>query len=149
MEIKTQRWVEQQVQWFIGLCKETGMKVTPQRVAIYRELAATDEHPSAEAIFNKIKTYFPNVSLTTVYRTLETFEGRGVISVVNTLYNAARWDAKTEQHNHLVCVSCKKVEDLYDDTSVNLELDNKKGFRVLGYNLLINGICKECQEMRS
>ena len=58
MKISSQE-VERRVSDFIGKSKELGLKVTPQRTAIYRELAKTDQHPSTEAIFKNIKDYFP------------------------------------------------------------------------------------------
>ena len=117
-------YIEELTDNFIKRCKEVGMKVTPQRVAIYRELASSDQHPSAEMIYQRIKKYYPNVSLTTIYRTLETFENLGIVFVVNVLYDAARYDANLEPHHHVVCVKCRKVEDFYDDSHENLRISN-------------------------
>jgi Fur family peroxide stress response transcriptional regulator len=143
--------VEKRVNDFIRRSKELGIKITPQRVAIYRELANTNEHPSAEAVYKKIKNYYPNISLTTIYRTLETFEKLRLVSVVNILYNAARYDANLEPHHHLVCVVCKKVEDYYDDSLMNLDISDKTlaNYKVLGYTVQLNGICKDCRKKKS
>ena len=142
-----EKHIEQRVSGFIERSKEYGLKVTPQRIAIYRELASTDQHPSTETIYKKIKDYYPNISLTTVYRTLETFEKLGLISVVNVLYNAARYDANLEPHHHIVCTECKKVEDVYDDSLNNLDVSDKTlgDYKVKGYSLLLNGVCSECR----
>jgi Fur family peroxide stress response transcriptional regulator len=143
--------VEKSINTFISRCKDLGIKVTPQRVAIYRELANTDQHPSAESIYQKIRNYYPNISLTTIYRTLETFEKLGLISVVNILYNAARYDANLEPHHHLVCIACKKVEDYYDNSLMNLDISkrNLANYKVLGYTVQLNGICKDCRRKKS
>ena len=132
---------------FIDRSKELGIKVTPQRIAIYKELASTDQHPSTETIYKKIKDYYPNISLTTVYRTLETFEKLGLISVVNVLYNAARYDANLSPHHHIVCTECKKVEDVYDESLNNLDISNKTlgDYKVEGYSLLLSGVCQSCR----
>ncbi|NIP29470.1 MAG: transcriptional repressor [Candidatus Dadabacteria bacterium] len=139
--------LEDRVSKFIEQSKELGLKVTPQRIAIYKELAKTEEHPSTEMIYNNIKNYYPNISLTTVYRTLETFEKTGLISVVNVLYNAARYDANLKPHHHIVCIKCKKIEDVYDDSinysNLNPDIDN---YDVLGCSVLFNGLCKSCSE---
>lgn len=136
---------------FIRQCRGLGVKVTPQRVAIYRELLSTGDHPSAEIIYKKIKSYYSNISLTTIYRTLETFEKLGIISVANVLHDAARYDANLDHHHHLVCIVCKKVEDFYDDSLASLELPKKSidNYKVLSYTVQINGICKNCQRKRS
>ena len=139
--------IQEKVNKFIGRSKELGIKVTPQRIAIYKELASTDQHPSTETIYKKIKDYYPNISLTTVYRTLETFEKLGLISVVNVLYNAARYDANLDPHHHIVCTECKKVEDVYDESLNNLEISNKTlgDYKVEGYSLLLSGVCTSCR----
>jgi len=139
--------IQERVSEFIERSKDLGIKVTPQRIAIYRELASTDQHPSTEIIYKKIKDYYPNISLTTVYRTLETFEKLGLISVVNVLYNAARYDANLSPHHHIVCTECKKVEDVYDESLNNLDISNKTlgDYKVEGYSLLLSGLCKSCR----
>jgi Fur family peroxide stress response transcriptional regulator len=139
--------IKERVNEFIDRSKELGIKVTPQRIAIYKELASTDQHPSTETIYKKIKDYYPNISLTTVYRTLETFEKLGLISVVNVLYNAARYDANLSPHHHIVCTECKKVEDVYDESLNNLDISNKTlgDYKVEGYSLLLSGVCQNCR----
>jgi len=139
--------IQEKINKFIGRSKELGIKVTPQRIAIYKELASTDQHPSTETIYKKIKDYYPNISLTTVYRTLETFEKLGLISVVKVLYNAARYDANLDPHHHIVCTECKKVEDVYDESLNNLDISNKTlgDYQVEGYSLLLSGVCTSCR----
>lgn len=143
----TNEMIQERVSEFIERSKDLGIKVTPQRIAIYRELASTDQHPSTETIYKKIKDYYPNISLTTVYRTLETFEKLGLISVVNVLYNAARYDANLTPHHHIVCTECKKVEDVYDESLNNLDISNKTlgDYTVEGYSLLLSGVCTSCR----
>lgn len=146
MELNNQQ-IELMVSEFVTRSKDLGLKVTPQRTAIYKELAKTDQHPSTEMIYKNIKDYFPNISLTTVYRTLETFEKHGLISVVNQLYNAARYDANLTPHHHIVCVECKKIEDIYDSSVNYTNIDNKiQDYEVVGYSVLFNGICAACSK---
>lgn len=141
---------QERIDGFIKRCKDLGVKVTPQRVAIYRELLSTGEHPSAEMIYKKIRDYYSNISLTTIYRTLETFEKLGIISVANVLHDAARYDANLDYHHHVVCIVCKKVEDFYDDSLANLGplKKSKYNYKVLSYTVQINCICKNCQKKK-
>ena len=143
--------VEEKISQFVERSKELGLKVTPQRIAIYRELAGSLEHPSTEMIYRSIKRYYPNISLTTVYRTLETFEKTGLVSVVNTLCHAARYDANLDPHHHVVCVRCKRIEDIYDDSASYSKLDPEEidGYRILGYSVLFSGICGRCAGLDS
>jgi len=64
--------LDEKTMQFTSQCREAGLKVTPQRIAIYRELLQTDEHPSAEMLYEKVKKTFPSISLDTVNRTLLT-----------------------------------------------------------------------------
>jgi len=149
MEISHQK-IENRLSEFVAKSKELGLKVTPQRTAIYKELAQTDRHPSTEMIYKNIKDYFPNISLTTVYRTLETFEKHGLIAVVNLLYNAARYDANLSPHHHIVCIKCKKIEDIYDNSVNYTNFDDKiQDYEVVGYSVLFNGICSDCTKNKS
>ncbi len=149
MSFINEEMIRGRVNEFIDRSKGLGIKVTPQRIAIYKELASTDQHPSTETIYKKIKDYYPNISLTTVYRTLETFEKLGLISVVNVLYNAARYDANLTPHNHIVCTECKKVEDIYDESLSTLDVSDKTlgDYHIKGYSILLNGICKDCRDI--
>lgn len=146
MELNNQQ-IENMVSEFVLKSKDLGLKVTPQRTVIYKELAKTDQHPSTEMIYKNIKDYFPNISLTTVYRTLETFEKHGLISVVNQLYSAARYDANLSPHHHIVCVECKKIEDIYDSSVNQTKIDSKiQDYEVVGYSVLFTGICSDCSK---
>ncbi|NIS75296.1 MAG: hypothetical protein GTO08_08450, partial [Deltaproteobacteria bacterium] len=77
-----------------------------------------------------------------------TFEKLGLISVVNVLYNAARYDANLDPHHHVVCTECKKVEDFYDESLSNLDVSDMtlNGYRIKGYSMLLNGLCSECRD---
>jgi len=139
--------IKNRLSGFKSKSKELGLKVTPQRTAIYEELAKADQHPSTEMIYKNIKNYFPNISLTTVYRTLETFEKHGLIAVVNQLYNAARYDANLSPHHHIFCVECKKIEDVYENSVNYTNIDNKiQDYEVVGYSVLFNGTCSDCKK---
>ena len=104
--------VEARLRHFTKACRQRGLKMTPQRLEIFRELAATTEHPSVESIFRRIRPRLPNVSPDTVYRTLATFQEHGIISRVEVLDGRARYDANLERHHHFVCVRCQGVEDV-------------------------------------
>ena len=74
--------LDQHVQLFIETCHHHQLKITPQRVAIYRGLIQSKQHPTADLMFRTVKEEFPNISFDTVNRTLLTFAGIGVVDVV-------------------------------------------------------------------
>ena len=104
--------IEERLAYFTEACRSKGLRMTPQRLAIFRELAATSEHPSVEAIYQCVRPHLPNISLDTVYRVLATLQDHGIISRVEVLDDRARYDANRQCHHHFVCVRCQKVEDV-------------------------------------
>lgn len=95
-----------------ALLKKKGMRVTPQREAIYRLLAGNKGHPTAEHIFHEVKKAFPSISFNTVYKTLLSFEEAGLIQRFNTGQNIYRYDADVSAHPHFICLQCGRVDDM-------------------------------------
>ena len=123
--------------------KEKGMKLTPQRIAVYTELATRNDHPSAEEIYEALKEKIKGISLPTVYRNLLALETAGLVMRVPTPDGKTRFDAKTHPHAHFVCLSCGKVFDVECEfTLKNLPKD----LDVWSVNLVCDGKCKECIE---
>jgi len=129
---------------FIKACKERGLKITPQRLAVYEILLKRDDHPTVEDIYEEVKEIYPFVSLATVYRTVETLESLGFIKKVAYWGNSVRYDANIQEHDHLVCVMCGSITDLKMDLSYDVP-ENVDGFKVLSHSLYIYGICPSCQ----
>ncbi|MDY7029991.1 MAG: transcriptional repressor, partial [Spirochaetota bacterium] len=72
--------------------RSKGLKLTPQRLAIYRELSSTRSHPSAEWIYKRVKKEQPTISLATVYKTLESLQKAGMVAQVCTHSNSKHYD---------------------------------------------------------
>ena len=132
--------------WFTGLCRETGLKVTPQRTAIYRELINTDEHPSAEMLYRKVRKLFPSISLDTVNRTLLTLKEIGAAFVVEGSGDAKRFDGGMEKHQHFKCVKCKRIVDYHHQPFDVIKVPGNiaKKFKILRKTVYIEGICDLC-----
>jgi len=139
--------IQIQIDDFIQNCKSKALSVTPQRLAIYKALINDKSHPNPETVYNTIKPEFPTISLATVYKTLETFEKHHIISVVTPLHETVRYDAETDHHHHIVCVSCKKVIDINDPELENIKIPEivKMGNKVLDYQIQFNVLCSECR----
>jgi len=131
---------------FIIDCKQNGLNVTYQRIAIYKALMENDNHPTADDIYNRVKEEYPTISLATVYKNLETLAEHNIITKVTHLHNQARFDGEIELHHHLICIKCKTIIDIknndFDQLSVpeNLNVD----FTILNHQVQFNGICKKC-----
>lgn len=136
-----------QINQFISKCKENKLKITPQRLAIYKELLKDKTHPNPEKIYKAIKTEYHTITLATVYKTLETFEQNGLISIVTNLHNTVRYDPITTQHHHIVCVKCKKVIDLFDDKLDEIKVPQTviEGNNLVNYSVHFNVVCSDCK----
>jgi Fur family peroxide stress response transcriptional regulator len=94
------------------LFRQKGLRVTPQREAIFRLLRSSKEHPTAEQIYRDVRQVFPVISFTTVYKTMQTLEASGLLQRFNTGANIYRYDADVQPHPHFICLGCGKVEDM-------------------------------------
>ncbi len=128
--------------------EEAGIRLTPQRLEIFREISAAKDHPSAEILFERLKRRMPTISLDTIYRTLNTFENMGLIRKVHLLYDHARFDPDTSTHHHFLCIKCKKIIDFDwpDFDAFRLPENAGKFGRVLDQQVELRGICRECLE---
>lgn len=140
--------IKSKTEWFVNHCRQAGLKVTPQRIAVYQELLKTKEHPSAEILYQKVKRTFPSISLDTVNRTLLTLSEIGAAFVVEGSGDAKRYDAGSEKHQHFKCIKCRRIIDFhhkpFDDIKVPAYIDRK--FKVLRKTVYIEGICDLCDK---
>lgn len=133
---------------FMTRCRMHGLKVTPQRLAIFSALAGSMEHPSADAVYRKLHREHPTISFDTVNRTLLTFAEIGVIETVESHSGVRRYDTDLEGHHHMHCVRCGKIIDFTDETLDRIPVPEHavEGFTVLGKRMVLSGICRECRK---
>ncbi len=129
------------------LLKAKGLKVTPQRIAIFHILCNTTEHPSAETIYKSLQETHPTMSLATVYKTLDALKKADLVQELNVGEDSFRYDANVASHPHLICLSCNHVYDLHTDLLQNLreKVSHVTDFKLLSEKIYFYGICPECQ----
>jgi len=139
--------LDEKIRRFTHLCRQAGLKVTPQRVTIYRELVKTNEHPSAEMLYEKVRQVFPSISLDTVNRTLLTLSEIGAAFTLEGSGDARRFDAGFEKHQHFRCIKCKRVVDFHHKPFDNIKVptDLAKKFTILRKSVYLEGICDMCR----
>ncbi len=98
------------------ILKTKKLKVTPQRLAIYKVLYDTTAHPTAEDIYNALRKTHPTMSLATVYKTLDALKKADLATELNIGDDSSRYDATVKSHPHMVCFECGKVMDLHTDS---------------------------------
>lgn len=140
--------LENAMELFYSKCHEQGLKVTPQRVFIYQEMAKAKDHPSIDDIYQRVKKSLPNISFDTVYRTALSFFEIGIVDIVEGHSGSRRFDANTDQHHHFRCLKCHKIidfdSDYYDQVAIPPELQSR--FKVLNQRIFLEGICDECSK---
>jgi len=130
--------------------KKAGLKITPQRMAVLGALKNNQDHPTADAIYQKTKLKLPNISFDTVNRTLITFAQNGVIKVSEGQGGAKRYDPITEPHHHFHCIGCNKIIDFVNKEYDRIKLPENiaKKHQVLGQKIVLDGICQNCKNKK-
>jgi len=133
---------------FYRRSKEYGLKITPQRTAIYQELLKAKDHPSADIIYKRIVKKIPNISFDTVNRTLVTFSKIGIASIVEGYGQPKRYDPDIRTHHHFRCIQCNSIIDFnnkeYDNITVPEELNRQ--FSVISKKVVLEGLCIKCRK---
>jgi Fe2+ or Zn2+ uptake regulation protein len=126
--------------------KRAGLKLTPQRIAIVRELATDCTHPTAQELFERLRPAFPAMSFATVYNTLDALAKLGRVGMLR-LGSAVRYDPNTSSHHHAVCDACGTVIDLPalpPSPSLKRSIEAISGFEVRGEERTYRGLCGRC-----
>jgi Fe2+ or Zn2+ uptake regulation protein len=121
-----------------------GLKVTPQREAVFRALQGNHAHPTAEAVHAAVTAELPSVSLRTVYQVLNDLASMGEIHALELGTGAARFDPNVDAHHHLVCTTCGTVRDVYVDPVAAPAGAGAAGFTVESAEVVFRGRCATC-----
>jgi Fur family transcriptional regulator, peroxide stress response regulator len=131
---------------FVRISREQGLKVTPQRAAVYEAIASLDTHPSADEVYRIVKKKLSHISFDTVNRTLLTFAEHGIIEILESISGVRRFEPNLGQHHHLQCVRCGKIIDFeyqgYNDLPVPDHVQEE--FTVVKKRVCLTGFCGEC-----
>jgi Fur family peroxide stress response transcriptional regulator len=142
-----ERYSAQRLGEFVARCRKRGIAVTPQRLAVIGALLASENHPSTDEVCAAVRRRHPHVSLATVHRILEQFCEVGEARKVTLLHDVARYDGNVEPHHHILCVRCRRVQDI-EIPEVDELLAGRTSlgqFAVLSCSLEIGALCKRCQ----
>jgi Fe2+ or Zn2+ uptake regulation protein len=123
--------------------------VTSQRVVLHDALVELGRHVSADELLGAVGGRLPGLSLPTVYATLELFEELGLVRRVPGAGGAALWDPRRDQHHHLACRRCGRVEDLEVEVDADgaLAAARRGGFVPDHAGLLVSGLCRACARL--
>ena len=133
----------------VARLREREHRLTPQRMAVLKILAASEGHPSVEQVYERVKVDFPMTSLATIYKTVTLLKEMGQVLELGFSDGSNRYDGnKPRPHPHLICTRCRNIVDPEVATLSELdqEVARSTGYRILSHRLDFFGICPQCQE---
>ncbi len=139
---------EDRLEQMVAKLRSHDFRVTPQRLAVLRVLSESDDHPSAERIYEKVKIDFPTTSLATVYKTITLLKGLDEVLELGFPDAGNRYDGnKPFPHPHVICIKCRKIMDpeLINLDDLVKKMSEKTGYNILYHRLDFFGVCSKCQ----
>jgi len=126
------------------IISDKGLKVTPQRVAIFEAVTKLHNHPTAENVTSHIRADFPHIAVGTVYKVLDTLVAHNLLKKVKTEKDVMRYDEVLSNHHHLYCTETDRIEDYEDETLTELiynyfKTQKVKNFKIEDIKLQITG----------
>ena len=128
--------------------REQGLRVTPQRQAIFRLLEGDVSHPTVESLFDRARADMPTISLKTVYQTVHDLEALGEVRVLDLGTGSVRVDPNVEDdHHHLLCTTCGRVRDVpVEFDGLNVPIRYRRDFTVDDVQVIFRGHCDNCSD---
>ena len=122
---------------------QKGIKLSHQRLKVLEYLYQNQCHPTVDQIYIDLQKDIPTLSKTTVYNTLRTLAGVGLVRIITIEDNEVRYDIIIENHGHFKCESCGTIYNF----SINIDLfvsEDLKSFKIEDKNVYFKGICPRC-----
>lgn len=143
--------LQSRMELFERACRDLGLSLTVQRRLVFEAVSAREDHPTADYIYDDIRSRLPGISRATVYRILDTLVQAGLIAKICHPGSAARFDPKVHQHHHLVCMHCEGIIDIESPRLDRIPWPNvsELGFEINGYHIHFRGICCECRRRQN
>jgi Fur family peroxide stress response transcriptional regulator len=126
--------------------KDKGIRVTPQRIGVYKLLKENPGHFTAEELYERIKKNFPGMSLATVYSILELLKEKGLVQEIRINFDKSCFESRACVHHHFLCQRCKKIYDIDIVPCPTLATKQVNGHLINKFQGYFYGICKDCRE---
>ena len=137
--------MQKQSDKIVQILKSKGLRVTPQRFAVYSNLLNRQDHPTAEQILVSLNENSPTSSQATVYTSLLALRDVGLVREVLLEEGVCRYDANVSSHHHFRCKKCGIIEDIpWEQVEVSFK-DLRAGLTIEQYELTVQGVCDRCQ----
>ena len=140
---------QKRVEEMLSKLKSRDFRITPQRLAVLKILAASESHPSVDDIYKEVKALFPTTSLATVYKTISLLKELNEVLELGFPDGSNRYDGYNPvPHPHAICMTCKKIMDpeLMNIDELSVEMSRKTGYKIFHHRLDFFGLCPDCQQ---
>lgn len=141
--------IDERVKRILSKVRARDFRLTPQRLAIIRILAASTDHPSVDQVYHEVRAQFPTTSIATVYKTISLLKELNEILELGFPDGSNRYDGnKPYPHPHAICTKCRKIMDpeISSADELSEEMRKKTGYTISFHRLDFFGICPECQK---
>ena len=138
----------QRLEQMLSKLRDHDFRITPQRLAVVKILAASNGHPSVERIYELVRAQFPTTSIATIYKTVALLKQENEVLEISFPDGSNRYDGnKPYPHPHLICTRCKKIidPDLSSLEDLAKEVTEETGFQITTHRVDFFGFCRECQ----
>lgn len=137
--------IKNNLEFYLNKCKDVGLIITEQRKNILKVVFKSSDHPTAETIYERTTEVDSNISLATVYRTINLLEGYGLIEKLEFGDGRARYEMKHDEndhHHHLIDLSSGKIIEFHDEEIENLKhkIAEKLGYKLVEHRLELFGV---------
>jgi Fe2+ or Zn2+ uptake regulation protein len=125
-----------------------GVGFTKQRQAVLQVIRESEEHLTANEVFEDARRILPGISFATVYNSLRYLKNEGLIGEIRFGNDCARYDRKLTRHDHALCNNCGKLVDLELSIPIALieEASGLSKFQAESIELTLRGLCPECSK---
>lgn len=138
--------MQEQADKIVKVLQANGLRVTPQRFAVYANLLGRSDHPRAEQILQDLNQAAPQSSQATVYSSLQALKKVGLVREVLLEEGVCRYDANVDPHHHFRCQGCGEIEDIPWEQLQGIQLGSlRSGLTVDNYEVTVHGWCDRCQ----
>jgi Fur family peroxide stress response transcriptional regulator len=140
--------VEARLAAFREACLQKRLRLTYQRIEVFRALASSEEHPDVETIHRFVRKRIPTISPDTIYRNLKLLAEHGLVSAAGMSHERLRFDANVDPHHHFVCVKCGRIRDFTssDVDCTTFPVEAQAFGTPLSVHLEVKGLCSVCQK---
>ncbi len=133
--------------YFENELKTRRLKVTPQRMAILKEIDIYG-HISIEELYEKIRVYYPSTSLATIYKNITLLCDSGILREIKAPGYKQKYELNQSKHAHVMCDKCGKLEDIHIDcVALQTHCMQTSGYNLHSVSAIFMGTCPACQAL--